>query len=129
MRPKVKGRQFEVNPQGDENTDKTLDIKIAEYDKDPAYITVHIGCAYQKTDKGGFINANEWSVFVDLEHVTSEINRACKDLHIRGYEVISILDVIGGVGVGRSPSGTLKSYTYGHSVTTGVIITAKKIIT
>ncbi len=63
---------------------------------------------------GGGENTGEIS-FMEL---ADSIALACNDLAQDRYEVISILPVDRGIGV---------SGAYGHSITAGVIITAKKV--
>lgn len=71
--------------------------------------------------------------YIDMDAYAKAITEQCNDLHEQGYDVIKITEVIEGkynwdkygtsaVGNGGAPT----CYSYGYSVTDGVVIIGKK---
>jgi len=87
------------------------------------YLTKWIPASSLRTEEkehlGGLIKVGggENSGKLETEELRAEIQKTCNELAQHGYEVISILPVDKGVGVHGA---------YGHSITAGIMITAKR---
>lgn len=61
-----------------------------------------------------------------MNQLSQEIHKACRDLSLNGYEVVSITPGQSGVGGYNFPSGRNGGAGWGYSYTQGVVITARK---
>ncbi len=128
---KNKSKRLQIKAQEDEirrQIENELEVKRGEYDKDPMYLSMPIACNYIPDMKQGFFKKYESNLaaYVDLDALSRNIDIACRELYIKGYEVISITQAISGVGantiLGRGTAGA----GWGYSFTNGAVITAKK---
>jgi len=127
IRTKKETEQNEVRKQIEE----ALEEKRKEYNAEPMYLSMPVACSYIPDMKQGFFRKYESNLaaYVDVDSLSEKIDIACRELYIRGYEVISITQAISGVGANTIwGKGTDKSAAagWGYSFTNGAVITAKK---
>lgn len=104
----------------------------SKYDESPEIITAWVQ-SLPNTDKKkvlwGLMGEKETglSAFVDMNALSNGIYEVCRDIVLRGYEVISITPVEAGVGAYQFPGGKVVGGAgWGYSFTQGVVITAKR---
>jgi len=75
------------------------------------------------------IPTGEYSdIYIDIDALAKNITEACNKFEKRGYEIVKIIEVIGGRYNHRttwSNNGGGAGYGYGYSVTDGVVIIAR----
>ena len=88
------------------------------------FITASIRVGSETEKKDGFFGREKNVThrgFCSISELSNEINTTCNNMHVDGYDVISIMPITRGDWSDWNDGG------YGFSVTDGVIITAKLI--
>lgn len=102
------------------------------YDESPEIITYWVQTLPNRDKKkvlGGLLGERDTNLaaFVDMEALSSGIYEICREISLKGYEVISVTPIEAGLGAYQFPGGKVVGGAgWGYSFTQGVIVTAKR---